>query len=72
MTWNIVFFLLALLLSVSMVALATLQVNAFEKKVDDFLSRLNARYDLEKLKRAIEEEKRIKTEKAKARNRGAN
>jgi hypothetical protein len=70
-TWNIVLFLMALLVSAGLVAVATLQVNAFEQKLNQFILKIKNRYDLEKLKAALEEEKRIRAEKIKTRK-GAN
>lgn len=70
MTWNLVLFLMGLLLSAVLLSLLTVQVNAFEQKLNNLIAMINKRYDLEILRQALEEEKRKIEEKAKKRANG--
>jgi hypothetical protein len=60
MTWGIILFLFALVLIVFLLIPITLQVNDLEKKLEAFISRLNHRYSLERLKKADEDNKSMK------------
>lgn len=60
MTWGIVLFLFALILIVLLLFPLTLQVNDLEKKMAAFISELNHRYSLERLRKAEEDNKSMK------------
>lgn len=60
MTWGIVLFLFALILVVLLLFPLTLQVNDLEKKMATFISELNHRYSLERLRKAEEDNKSMK------------
>ena len=60
MTWGIVLFLFALILIVLLLFPLTLQVNDLEKKMATFISELNHRYSLERLRKAEEDNKSMK------------
>lgn len=70
MTWNLVFFLLALLLSALMLSVLTVQINGYEQKLNQLIKDLDERYNLEALRQRLAEEKRIQTENAKKRLKG--